>query len=432
MPVDLQGSYSYSITNGIITLEMDRVVNTSSNTTSGSIRFELWLSPTQYTGGTLNGYRIAEARLDDFPTGGDGRLSPGEGYSNIRFTDPFDENVPDGNYYFVMVVSEYNAGSFKIADYGTFPNSGTVGDPVAPPVDNDIFGTSRSETVMGTYQADDIYGLGGKDNIWAFGGSDRLYGGGGNDTLAGHGGADKLYGGTGSDFADYIIADKGLVVDLENTGKNTGHARGDRYFSIENIRGSQNADKLLGDGGNNTIQGWGGGDRIWGRNGNDKISGQNGQDKLFGGNGRDRLVGGADKDVLTGGNGDDNMSGGSGADRLIGGQGRDVMRGDGGADQFIFGAAAHSGFGNRSDKIADFRLASGDKIVLRPMDANTNAAGNQDFRYIGTNGFHERAGEVRYNNGYVVGDVDGDGRADFRIEVDIADGSRLFADDFIL
>ena len=65
--------------------------------------------------------------------------------------------------------------------------------------------------------------------------------------------------------------------------------------------------------------------------------------------------------------------------------------------------------------IRDFER--GDKIDLSRIDANENRRGDQDFRWIGDDAFGERAGELRYKNGVVRADVDGDGRADFEIAI---------------
>ena len=86
--------------------------------------------------------------------------------------------------------------------------------------------------------------------------------------------------------------------------------------------------------------------------------------------------------------------------------------------------------GKSSDRILDFSQGQRDRIDLSTIDANTNRSGDQAFVYIGAERFHEVAGELRYANGAVLGDVDGNGVADFRIFVD--GGSHLTARDFIL
>jgi hypothetical protein len=85
------------------------------------------------------------------------------------------------------------------------------------------------------------------------------------------------------------------------------------------------------------------------------------------------------------------------------------------------------------DTIADF-VRGTDKISLSGMDASTRASGNQAFTFIGAQGFHKVAGELKAyqssGNTYVAGDVNGDGAADFTIK---ALGVHTFAaTDFVL
>jgi hypothetical protein len=135
----------------------------------------------------------------------------------------------------------------------------------------------------------------------------------------------------------------------------------------------------------------------------------------------------------TGGSGDDQLIGNSSANTLVGGLGRDSLTGGSAGDYFDFNSARQTprGIDNR-DVIMDFNGALGDMIDLFNIDAR-RAAGDQAFRYIGDDRF-ERAGELRVvDRGaffLVAGDINGDGRADFQIEVHSA--VALTADDFIL
>jgi serralysin len=65
--------------------------------------------------------------------------------------------------------------------------------------------------------------------------------------------------------------------------------------------------------------------------------------------------------------------------------------------------------------IADFIAAQGDRIDLRPIDANTLVAGAQAFTWIGGASFGSVAGQLRFADGSLSGDVDGNGVADFQI-----------------
>jgi len=135
-----------------------------------------------------------------------------------------------------------------------------------------------------------------------------------------------------------------------------------------------------------------------------RYEGKGGNDALAGLGGADRLGGEAGRDAL---------DGGFGRDRLDGGLGRDRLTGGGGDDRFVFGSAAEAGSPDRPDIIADF--ATGDRIDLTRIDARAGSAADNAFRFIGADAFAGRAGELRYADGRLSGDTDGDGDADFAI-----------------
>lgn len=144
----------------------------------------------------------------------------------------------------------------------------------------------------------------------------------------------------------------------------------------------------------------------------------------------DLLKGTAGDDVLNGYAGNDTLKGGLGDDTLSGGTGKDVLVGGKGADTFIFKSASDAGNGNSGDQIRDFFRAQGDKIDLSGIDAELGTKGDQAFSFIGSKGFSGEAGELRYANGHVTGDLNGDKIADFSI--DIVNHHALQATDFIL
>lgn len=226
-----------------------------------------------------------------------------------------------------------------------------------------------------------INGTGGADLLQGDGGADQIAGFGGNDTLKGAGGNDHLSGGAGDDI-------------------------------------------LSGGAGNDTLVGGAGKDVLDGGAGNDRLDGGGGNDQLIGGAGNDLLLGGAGNDVLTGGRGADKLAGGGGADVLTGGAGNDV---------FIFKSIKESTVkANGRDTIIDF--ARGDRIDVSSIDANTLRKGDQDFDFIGRDGFSKTAGELRFERSkgdtFVYGDVNGDGRADFAIRLD--DDLNLREADFVI
>jgi aryl-phospho-beta-D-glucosidase BglC (GH1 family)/Ca2+-binding RTX toxin-like protein len=112
-------------------------------------------------------------------------------------------------------------------------------------------------------------------------------------------------------------------------------------------------------------------------------------------------------DIINALGGSDFLNGGGGADRLTGGAGN---------DRFVFDNAAYA----NGDVITDF--ASGmDKLDLRSIDANLGRRGDQKFTWLDTGAFTGRAGQLHEYNldgkHFVAGDVNGDGVADFTIEV---------------
>lgn len=137
--------------------------------------------------------------------------------------------------------------------------------------------------------------------------------------------------------------------------------------------------------------------------GNDTVTGSSGADRLFGDQGNDRLSGASGRDILTGGSGKDLMSGGSSG------------------DTFDFNSRTETRTGSLRDVILDFNHAQGDRIDLRTIDAKSTVGGDQAFKFIGLQGFHGVAGELKYritaSSLIVAGDVNGDGRADFEIDV---------------
>ncbi len=146
---------------------------------------------------------------------------------------------------------------------------------------------------------------------------------------------------------------------------------------------------------------------------NDKMSGAGGADTLKGENGAD---------IIDGGNGNDRLVGGNGDDKLTGGIGRDNLTGKNGADDFIFARETEVGIGSTRDVITDFEHLV-DEINLRGL-----VAGGE---FIGGAAFEDVAGQVRYtkSTGILQGDIDGDGKVDFEIE--IANEAVLTSADFI-
>lgn len=153
----------------------------------------------------------------------------------------------------------------------------------------------------------------------------------------------------------------------------------------------------------------------------------NNPNPLVGTNAVDVLNGSADGETIIGLAGSDTLRGFSGNDILIGGRGRDTMTGGIGLDVFDFNALKETGkTAATRDRILDF-VHLQDDIDLSTIDAKSGVSGNQAFKFIGTQAFHHVKGELHVtkinlsgtanDKTIVEGDVNGDGRADFQIEL---------------
>jgi Ca2+-binding RTX toxin-like protein len=150
---------------------------------------------------------------------------------------------------------------------------------------------------------------------------------------------------------------------------------------------------------------------LTGTNGSNVLTGTTAEDSLFGLGGSDTLNGGGGADLLDGGKGNDTLIGNYGSDTLTGGDGQDV---------FAFTSVNDSVVG-AVDVVTDFSRADRDHISVSGIDANLSVAGDQAFTFIGTGAFTGAAGQLRFQttdgNSFVMGDVNGDGIADFVIQV---------------
>ncbi|CAN5514629.1 hypothetical protein BH10PSE7_BH10PSE7_01070 [soil metagenome] len=151
-----------------------------------------------------------------------------------------------------------------------------------------------------------------------------------------------------------------------------------------------------------------------------QFQGGTGSDHVTGGKRADLLVGNEGHDTLIGGAGDDELDGWAGNDLLFGGFGRDELFGGfDGRDVFQFKSIEESDAGANRDVITGMGGGdtSVDRIDLSVIDADTTLTGNQKFSFIRGQAFHDKAGELRYRNHILQGDVDGDGNADFEVRV---------------
>ena len=142
---------------------------------------------------------------------------------------------------------------------------------------------------------------------------------------------------------------------------------------------------------------------------------------ITGNDGKNYLSGGGGADTLSGGLGDDTLEGGAGSDQLTGGTGN---------DRFVFKFVSDS-TSSAADTITDF--VAYDKIVLSEIDVDLNTAGVQKFVFNSTGVFKGVVGDLIYDkvNHFVLGDVNGDRVADFKI-VMANNPASMSSGDFIL
>jgi hypothetical protein len=151
----------------------------------------------------------------------------------------------------------------------------------------------------------------------------------------------------------------------------------------------------------------------------------------------ENLFGSADADMMFGLAGDDYLAGYTNNDTLVGGLGIDELEGGYGSDIFKFNVKAEAPKGAIHERINDFGL-DGDHIDVHGIDANTHKHGNQNFKFIGSKHFHHKAGELHFvshgNHVTIEGDVNGNGKADFQIDVHNLDNNlnSLLKADFVL
>lgn len=263
-----------------------------------------------------------------------------------------------------------------------------------------LVGSSFDDTFVGDAQANELRGENGDDTLIA---------GAGDDVLDGGAGADTMDGGAGADWVVFSDAAGAVSVDLATGVGSGGDAEGDTFTGIENIRGTEHADTLIGNGADNIFEPGGGADLIDGGAGNDlmelsltgdgpglvdwwagttsdgmsfsnveqlivhgadtddvirsgdyddeieggagadTIEAHGGADEIFGGSGDDWVEAGAGDDRAFGGEGGDHLFGDAGVDWLYGGDGRDYLRGGEDGDHLFAGEGHDSLRGGAGD-----------------------------------------------------------------------------------
>ena len=148
------------------------------------------------------------------------------------------------------------------------------------------------------------------------------------DRIIPNGGEDIIYGGGGDDEINGYLADQ--------TDRRGGWSYYDQSESLiayggegnDVIIGGSAADKLFGEDGDDVLIGYEGDDELTGGSGNDILRGIEGNNVIDGGDGDDFLSGGDGNDTINGGFGNDQITTGSGNDDVHGGDGNDFINAD--------------------------------------------------------------------------------------------------------
>lgn len=333
-------------------------------------------------------------------------------------------------------------------------------------------GNALDNIIVGNASANTLRGLVGNDTIDGGAGNDIVEGGAGWDTMTGGLGADTFvfnldiaeigndplssdvitdFG--AGDILNFIAVDANtiLVGDQDFTYINGGAFTGAGQLRLENgvLYGNVDGDTVAdfqvalpgvaalsavnfavtggGGGGNpgltltgnafaNTLSGGGLDDLINGLGGNDTLNGQGGNDTINGGDGSDFLSGGDGNDLLNGGANNDTINGGNGNDTIVGGLGIDTLNGNAGTDRFVYNSIAEAGNSSFSREIIQSFVSGQDIIDFSAIDANTSTVADDSFVFIGNAAF-SGAGQIRFANGVLQGNVDGSLAADFQIQI---------------
>ncbi|KAJ8908605.1 hypothetical protein NDN08_005310 [Rhodosorus marinus] len=142
------------------------------------------------------------------------------------------------------------------------------------------------------------------------------------DNIVGTDADEIIYAGAGDDIIDGKGGD-----DIIYTGIGDDRASGGDGNDL--VVGGKGDDQLRGNAGKDRLRGGDGDDVVFGGSGSDFVDGgATGDNKIYGGGGRDKMFGGSGDDLLKGGKGDDLMKGDYGEDEIHGNGGDDLLYDD--------------------------------------------------------------------------------------------------------
>ena len=98
---DIEGRIAYSISGDSITVEIERIANNTSNTTTGTLYVTVWMTASDDLSST--GHRVARHRI----TGNsNGQLEPGHYFGDIQWNLAY-QSPPTGTYYVHFYTSQH-------------------------------------------------------------------------------------------------------------------------------------------------------------------------------------------------------------------------------------------------------------------------------------------------------------------------------------
>jgi CSLREA domain-containing protein len=290
--------------------------------------------------GELDSEADASYRLEFFTTlGGEDPSGHGEGVIPLGST----EVTTDAS-----GIARFSASLDAETDPGdpvtaTATKLSTSGEPVATSEFAENFDALACDVTGSENDDPALAGTGADEVICGLGGDDVIDPGGGDDIVVGGDGVDEL---------DLSAATAAAEVDLA-AGEGSVGGDGLGITGIEDVRGTDFADVLTGDGAENTFAG---------RAGGDELDGGEKADTLKGGDDRDTLRGKAGADDLRGQEGIDELVGGDAGDDLDGGDSKeDDLKGNAGKDSFDGGAGGDDSCNGGDNK--DETPAPGCEIV---------------------------------------------------------------------
>tara|TARA_B100000900_G_scaffold123002_1_gene103755 strand:+ start:3933 stop:4334 length:402 start_codon:yes stop_codon:yes gene_type:complete len=104
---NFSGSWGYKIDGKYIKLYGDKIQNQNNGGRTGTLKVAIWATKYPYTGGTINGYKLYEYKLDP--------LESGQYYYDVSKTG-WCTYPPSGSYYLTILLLEYNY-DYEIVDH---------------------------------------------------------------------------------------------------------------------------------------------------------------------------------------------------------------------------------------------------------------------------------------------------------------------------